>query len=107
VDVTSEQIHQRIRELTEARTALERRLGELSAENDRLRLARDRLFADHSAERAQRQASDVLLTEAAAVIGRMKDASAALPEQWRLGHVTLRQATEWEERASKYGVTRK
>lgn len=60
--------NRRIRELTESRAALERRLGELSTENDRLREVRDRLFSDHKEERDRRQRMEGLLDEASALI---------------------------------------
>ena len=58
------EINRRIRELTESRAAMERRLGELSEDNDRLRAAHARVFADHMDERDKRQRSDALLETA-------------------------------------------
>ena len=55
--------NRRIRELTESRAALERRLGELSEENDRLRTARDELFAAHKVERDARQRLEMLVAK--------------------------------------------
>lgn len=104
--MTGEQIHRRTLELTESRAALERRLGELSDENERLRLARDRLLEEHKNEREKRQDLEVLLREAADVIGRMKAANEALPENWRLQGWIHLQAATWEELAAKHGVTR-
>lgn len=55
--------NRRIRELTESRAALERRLGELSEENDRLRVARDELFVAHKDERDARQRLEMLVAK--------------------------------------------
>lgn len=55
------EINRRIRELTESRAALERRLGELSEENDRLRAAHAEVFTAHKDERDRRQRGEALL----------------------------------------------
>lgn len=57
------EVNRRIRELTETRAALERRLGELSEDNDRLRAAHAEVFAAHKDERARRQELEMLVAK--------------------------------------------
>ena len=88
--------NRRIRELTESRAALERRLGELSEENDRLRAARDDLFAAHKDERDVRQRLDALVKEAKDIIGQSASTKHKIvPETIR------RQAETWEQAAAR------
>jgi uncharacterized coiled-coil DUF342 family protein len=88
--------NRRIRELTESRAALERRLGELSEENDRLRAARDDLFAAHKDERDVRQRLDALVKEAKDIIGQ-----AASTKHKIVPETIRRQAETWQQTAAR------
>lgn len=90
------EVNRRIRELTESRAALERRIGELSEENDRLRAAHAEVFAAHKDERARRQCLNTLLKEARVIISRVASAKRKIVPE------TIRQQAEtWEQTAAR------
>lgn len=90
-------VNRRIRELTEARAALERRLGELSADNDRLRAAHAEVFAAHKDERARRQDLEAVINGASAIIADALAATSRLPEDSLLKESARRRAETWYE----------
>jgi predicted nucleic acid-binding Zn-ribbon protein len=88
--------NRRIRDLTESRAALERRLGELSEENDRLRGARDDLFAAHKDERDVRQRLDALVKEAKDIIGQVASHTPQI-----VNEAIRRRAETWAQTAAR------
>lgn len=95
------EINRRIRELTESRAALERRLGELSEENDRLRAAHAEVFTAHKDERDRRQRFDVLIHEANAIISDLLHEASNRPQPHGLEEHMRRRSATWAELARK------